>query len=370
MRLLQLKNRNIKKKAARGLVLVMTAGLLAGCSCAGKKVYFTTGLGEDEVFKIEGSACKDYTAKILLTTEKNTFEKSYGSQIWSQTINGVTFEQYVKDNVKNELAQMKSMNLLAKDQDIELSGDEEAYADYVADSYFNKLSDADRAYLDVTLEEVEKVYEQYYLARKVYSELPKDVNPEISDAQAKIIKVQSIYAKTYVLDANGNRTDFSEEEKANAKAKLEKLIEQINGGADFREVALNNTDASQVEYQFGRGEMVAEFENAAFALSAGQVSGVIESADGYYVIKCISDYMETETAKHKSEMVQEEKDKAFLAVYDPFVEKLSSEFNDSLWNSISFDKMTGVTVDNFYTITGDYASYGNNGNEEQKESES
>jgi len=87
--------------------------------------------------------------------------------------------------------------------------------------------------------------------------------------------------------------------KAEAKAKIQGLLEQIKGGADFAELARANSDGPSAAGGgdlnfFPRGKMAAPFEKAAFALEVGKVSDIVETRFGYHIIK-VTDHKEAGT---------------------------------------------------------------------------
>jgi len=79
---------------------------------------------------------------------------------------------------------------------------------------------------------------------------------------------------------------------AEAKAKAEALRTEIVGGkAKFEDVAKKESDDTESGKNggdlgaFGRGQMVPEFEKAAFAAKAGEVTPVVKTQFGYHIIK-------------------------------------------------------------------------------------
>ncbi len=115
-------------------------------------------------------------------------------------------------------------------------------------------------------------------AEKFYNE-----NPGEFEAPAEV-RASHVLVKTEGLDDAG---------KAKAKAKIEGLLAQIKGEinveAAFAAAAQANSDCPSGKQGgdlgwFGHGMMVPEFDQAAFALKDGELSGVIETQFGYHIL--------------------------------------------------------------------------------------
>ncbi|WP_232426145.1 peptidylprolyl isomerase [Cytobacillus praedii] len=106
------------------------------------------------------------------------------------------------------------------------------------------------------------------------------------------------------------------EDEATAKEVRKKLDE----GKDFAELAAEySTDSSNSNSggdlgYFARGEMVSEFEDAAFALETGKISNPVKTEHGYHIIKV------TDKKKAKEAVFDDVKDEIKTALFDTKME--------------------------------------------------
>lgn len=273
---------------------------------------------------------------LYLLQLKNKYEPSVGSGIWDQKVAGdKTFGEQAKQEIINELTQIKVIKQQAKALNIELGADEIAEVSTSVKDYMGSVTKEDQEKYGITEEMVQKVLEENYLAQKVYNIATNEVNTDISDDEAKQIKVQVLEVMTKGIDKHGNKIDMNDDQKKDAKAQADDLRKQAVKAEDFSSFAASNTDASDVELTFGKGDY-PQIEEEAFALKQGEVSKVIETDSGYVILKLISAFDEEATNAKKESIIAKAQDKVFAEKYKVWSAEYKVTEDTSKWNAITF----------------------------------
>ena len=341
------------RRGAAGVFFRLLWVLLAALSlsgCGSTKVVFTTGLGRDEVFRIGSKVCTTEEFMLYLTNTRNQYENVYGPEVWGVSRDGVTLEDAIKEDVLERIAQVKVMAMLADSKDIGLEAEEEEKVKAAAGEYFDSLTEKEKELLGVSRAVIENLYTEYALADKVYRYIIQDVNPEISDDEARIITLQHILLKTVRVDSEGNRVDMPEEEREEIYARALEIRQQAEEGTDFVELAARYSEAPEITGSFGKGQLDAALDKAAFRLATGKISEVIETDEGYHILKCISTLEREETDANKLVIVEERRREIFEKEYEAFLEPLTRQLNTRLWRKLSFAEGGEVTTCSFFEV--------------------
>lgn len=323
------RKKNAARRIALILLLILAAAALAGCK-------------QGVAMMSEARTEKGYTLsqiKVIAATEKNHYEAVCGSQIWNVQVQAgdgkQAFSALLTDQIKSFMEQLKIMTLLAREKQITLTPEEQSDMEQAASEYYHALSKEDVKDMGVSLQDAETVFKDYRLAGKLVDTLTGDVLLEVSDSEAKVITLEEV--------------------KTDQKDKADRVAQAAQqDGADFQRCAADaglNTKTRSL----GRAEEGKPYEDAAFALTTGQVSGVIEADGFYYVLKCINDYDEKATQARKEKIYQERRWSAFTEIYDKFKSGISLTYSGDPWKSLDLSKENAAKNADFFEIYKKYA---------------
>lgn len=273
-------------------------------------------------------------AMLYVQFMKAQYESYFGDQIWSYNLgNNTTFEDKAKEEVLNLITQTKIILDKSSGYNVALSEEEEAAVQEKAANYFDGITEEDKEKYGFTEDLVRKFYRENAIYQKVYDAVTMDVDTDVSDEEAKQITVDQILIKTTV-QKNGVDEPMTEAEKKTAYNRAAALLKDAKKTSDFKKFAEANTEDTGVEYTFGKGDMVKEFENAAFALKTGELSAVIESKYGYHIIYCVNDFDKDATLEKKEKIIEDRQNELFKKLYDQWSNNYKVEVKEKAWTKL------------------------------------
>ena len=114
----------------------------------------------------------------------------------------------------------------------------------------------------------------------------KDIAEFYEANKERFAESEKVSARHILIKVSPDATD---QEKADAKGKMQAILKEARGEGDFAQLAEKHSQCPSASQggdlgYFGRGQMVKPFEEAAFALQPGQISEIVETQFGYHII--------------------------------------------------------------------------------------
>lgn len=328
-------------------ICIIVTTMMSGCK--GTDVYFSDGLRSSELMKIDGHIVYMDEARLLLAESKHSYESAFNGNIWNEQIFNTTMEDYVKSDIKDKLQKLEYYDLMADGMGIELDEDEENRAGVAADRFMESLKDGVADSLDISRNTVLRLYKSIALAEKTFYSATSSVDVEVSVDEARVIKVQYVFVKTSDINEDGSIRNYNDEEKDVALTKINSIKQQLDANTNFMSLAANQSDDEQYELELGRGDYDKDFERASFELDTGEVSDIVETQYGYYIIRCVDDSLEGMYEDQCSKIVLARRKAMFNSYYNKVVSDSPVEINTRKWNSLSIEDLP-VSNGDFFNI--------------------
>ncbi len=281
----------------------------------------TTGSEDEAVIRGGDEYITSAQVRVLLEAVRTGYENALTSDIWNMELANLPFKAHVDNMVLDMAARLVLVNMLAEDKHIALSDSELADCAARADTFYDEHSE-DISY--IKRDELEKLFAMMVLSDKVYDELTRDVDTQVSVDEARVIRIQYIYS-----DKSGNAASAAKVEK------LEKAIEEFQGGEDFAALVSKYSDSQDYTAQIGRGELEKSFEDAAFNLDAGQISDIVSCTNGWYLIYCIDDNVTGKVESQTESIIQRRRNEQFEKYLGDFSNGVELILDDRQWEKLS-----------------------------------
>jgi peptidyl-prolyl cis-trans isomerase C len=158
---------------------------------------------------------------------------------------------------------------------------------------------------ELTEEKLRKLIERRLTVKKVLeikiyptakSVADEDVVSFYEEKKEEFVEPEQVRARHILIEVAPNADN---QQKSDAKSKIQAILEKAKGGADFAELASEYSQCPSASQggdlgYFTRGRLAKTFEDAAFRLQPGQLSEVVETQFGYHIILVLDRKPETQ----------------------------------------------------------------------------
>jgi len=307
----------------------------------------------DVVATVNGNNITVKQFESTLALYKQSLESMYGSAIWDTEVEeGVKYKDKFKDIMLDQMIDIEAVCEQARKEKLVPTKEE-------VDKAFNDLKkniDADKEYKNQLKEMgIDDTYlrnqQEQDLTIQKYKE-NFDKNVKITDEEMK--KYYEEHKKDYYKDevkashilistVDDNGKPLSEAKKKEAKKKAEEVLKKAKSGEEFSELAKEYSDdpgsaanGGDLGY-FTKGQMVQPFEEAAFSLKPGEISGLVESEYGYHIIK-VYDKIDKQLSfdEVKDQIKKTLMEDKYMENIESISKKAKVEKNESLIKKVEF----------------------------------
>lgn len=325
----------MKAKRLAGLVLAAALSLSAFTGCGIDASETVATLGEQEVtVGIANFMCKYQKAFM-----DDTYVSYYGSKVWDMDMSGsgVTLGENLKESVMEYLHEMYVVKSHMEDYKVTLTDEEnKAIADAVA--AFMEANSADTLKeMGATEDTVKEMLELYTIQWKVYNEVIKETDREVSDEDANMRGISYISIGTAgAYNSQGTYEAYTETKKAELKATAEKMQKDLETKSLEDVAKAYDYEVTEDAYAKDDEGFDATLLKAMDALKEGEVSKMIETKSAIYFVRIDEDTDKKATEENREAIIAERESELYAKVLEGWMKDDGWTVNEDVLEKIDF----------------------------------
>lgn len=318
------------------LAAVMGASVLTGCDSIKEDARGATLDGEEITLGF-----MNFMARYQQAIYDGSYSSIFGADFWGQDLygNGSDMETSVKEQVADNIKMFYLLEDHMKDYSVEITKEEIAEIEKAAKAFMEDNTKEAIKQIGATEEYVKEMLRLNTIQKKMKDAIDKEVDTKVSNKEAaqktfSYVKV----SKASTTDEEGNAVTYTDEEKEALKEDMEAYVKKAE--KDFDKAA-EDKGYTVESYSYGSDEesfaeaVIKEADN----MKDGQISGLLQDDENYYVIRMDSTFDKEKTEQKKEEIVDQRKTEHFQEVCDGYAEGVKFEINEKEWGKVKFDSL-------------------------------
>lgn len=332
-----------KRITALLLTAVMSIGVLGGCGAK--------NVDADEVVvkMADGEEVRLGVANFMARYTQSNFDSFYvayfGEDYWSQDMSGKgeTMEDTTKDQVMDTLKTYYALAAHMDDYGVTITEEDTKAMEEAAEAFIEANSDEAIQAMSANKRDIVEYLRLVTIQQRMREAIEEDVDTNISDEEA----AQRTYSYVEIptndkVDENGEAADYTKEELTALRVKAQGIV---NGKADEFESKAEAEGYTVSTQSYGEKDTAEdsgipeEVIAAANELKEGEMSEVIETESGFYVLRLDSEFDRTATDEKKDQIIGERQEELYQEVCEKYRKDFKFEIDKKVWKKVKFEDL-------------------------------
>lgn len=334
--------RGFKKTAA--FLLLLAAVLLMG-ACSKEPEGITTDFLEDTVFTVYDERISLGEWYLYALPQYDEIESLYGKDVWKYAVteDGRTIEEMLKEDIKEQISYIKIVCHEAQRLGIAPDEDDMIDINIQTAEYMSRLSPEQISKYGITEELIRGIYTDNKLAMKVYEHLTLNIDTAIPEEKVRHMVLQYVMLLKTYEDKDGEFAEYSEDELAVMRENAQSFLTEALAKQAAEEIECLD---EMIDERYSVVELVADYETLsekfpgelpgiAFSLRQGEINGLYETDDAFFIFDCVQRTDEEATDAAKIAIIEERQRQLFEQVYSEWKAEAVIKTNYKVWDGLA-----------------------------------
>ena len=318
-------------------IIIAAAGIYAGLF-----VYKKAGISDLVISGKNDRLAADVVAKVgrkdISVTElkayyaamQNEVESIYSDKVWDFKVseNGTTYRDVLKSSVLEKIIFIKLVCSHADEYGVELTPDDNITIEEYVNDFFESISSDTAQRYNLTKEIVKGIYSDNVLCKKVYDKITLNAKSDADEDNCRQADLLRLVVYKYENTSEDGKNYYSDDELEIMRSNLKGYADKVTNANDFLMLAKRESEDDEVKITCGRESLDKSVAEKVMALKAGEMTGLLETDDGFYLYFCENPSNADATAKAVTEQTEKDRKMYFSSLYAKWKDNTSIEIDE------------------------------------------